>query len=428
MTKINVQGVKGTDDFYPGSWAVMQWMMDAYRDQASKYGFQEVEAPAMEYLSTLTEKEGDEIKQQIFVLEKKGNEQLGLRFDLTVPTTRMFIAKQRELPKPVKWSYITRMWRYEQPQKGRMREFYQYGVELFGSASQEADAEVIKLAIDSLCALGLTSKDFVVKINNRKLLQGLLEGLGVKDITQAITAIDKINKIPKEAFHEELKKAGLTSQQVTKVKKILSIKDLKEVSKLKLNATAKEGYEELKKVFSALDARKKCIQLDLSIARGLAYYTGTGFEIFDKELKYRALCGGGRYDEMVKSFGGQPCPATGFGMGFSTVQLLLQDKGLLPQGLPGPEYYIAVIEEEGSKGKGRNKVTKKAMELVDTLRKKTSVDFDIMGRSLGKQLDYANKINAQNVIVLGEQEVTSGKVKVKDMRTGKEKKVEMGKL
>ena len=168
------QKPKGTTDYYPEEKSVQQRIFELFRETARRYNFKEIESPVFESLELLTKKEGDEIKEQIFVLTKRSKESLGLRFDLTVPAVRMFIEKQKVLPKPVKWFYVSRMWRYEQPQAGRDREFYQFSAEIFGSNKPEADAEIINLAIDSLLSLGLDEKDFIVKINNRKFIQSLL--------------------------------------------------------------------------------------------------------------------------------------------------------------------------------------------------------------------------------------------------------------
>jgi histidyl-tRNA synthetase len=409
--------VKGTRDFYPEEKEVMNWMFDLFRQCAVKYGYSEVESPAIESQSLLCEKEGEEIKQQIFTLEKKGKEQLGLRFDITVPLARMFISKQKELPKPVKWFYITRMWRYEAPQRGRLREFYQFGVELFGSDKPETDAEIISLAIDSMLALGLKKKDFFVKVNDRDLLQGLIEGLGIGKVEEVMIVIDKIAKISEEEFVAELEELGLTQDQIKKLDKIIKTKDL---DKLKdLNPLAKKGLEKLKQVLALLKDKKDFIEVDLSIARGLAYYTGTVFEIYDKEMKYRALCGGGRYDKMIKSFGGDDCAATGFATGFATVNLLLDEKMLLPDKKPGVDYYIAPVDK---------KVFDKAMEIASKLRKNNSVDIDLMERKLTKQFDYADRIGAKKIIVVGQKDLEKGEVTVRDMETGKEEKVKLNSL
>src|SRR3989344_428679 len=193
------QKPKGTQDFYPEDKALQNKIFNILRSVAQKYNFQEIESPAFENIEVLTKKEGEEITSQIFTLEKRGEEKFGLRFDLTVPAARMFIAKQKEIPKPVKWFYLSRMWRYEQPQTGRLREFYQLSAEIFGSDRPEADAEAISLLIDCFLALGLTANDFLVKINNRKLLQGIVaELVPQENITKVITLIDKKEKLSEQ--------------------------------------------------------------------------------------------------------------------------------------------------------------------------------------------------------------------------------------
>lgn len=409
------QKVKGTMDFYPEEKEIQNKVFSALRAMAIKYGFSEVESPAFEYLKVLTEKEGEEIKKQIFVLEKRSDEELGLRFDPTVPLTRMFIERQKTIPKPVKWFYLTRMWRYEQPQQGRLREFYQFGVELFGSEKPEADAEIINLVIDSLTALGLTKRDFFIKINNRKLLEGLLNDFIEKNkIEETIRIIDKKSKISEKDFESELKGIKLSSEQINKIKNILKINRIEGVEKLKLNKEASEGCQELKNVLKFV--KKDFIKIDLSAARGLSYYTGTVFECFDAEQKFRAIAGGGRYDRMIEQFGGEPCPATGFGMGYSTLALLLKEKNLIPKIDLGPDYFVAILNDD---------VREKALEIADKLRKKYSVDYDLSRRNLSNQLKYANAINAKKLIVIGEDEIRKKEVKVKDMKSGKEEKVSL---
>jgi len=409
------QNPRGTKDYYPEDKFTFAWISDKFRETAKKYGFKEIESPAFENLKILTEKEGDEIKKQIFVLEKRGDEEFGLRFDLTVPAARMFIAKQKEIAKPVKWFYVSRMWRYEAPQKGRLREFYQLSAEIFGSSMPEADAEMIRLAVDCLCALGLTEKDFFVKINNRNLLQGLIESLGIGNVMETISIIDKAEKIKWAEFTAELEKIGLTQDQIRKIDNIIKTEDLGKLDIGNKNETAKKGLAELKDVLAMLSDKKDFIKVDLSCARGLSYYTGTVFEIFDTEKKYRALAGGGRYDDMIRQFGGEDCAAVGFGMGFATLGLLLDEKMLLPTYNEYPDYYIATA--------GDVKQKPGFISLVKKLRKTASVEIDLMGRSLKKQMEYANKIKAKNVIVIGEDELRQRKAKVKEMETGKERDI-----
>jgi len=416
---MNIKNVKGTKDFYPEDKEVMNWIADTMRKVALNYGFLEVESPAFENLSLLCDEEAEETKSQIFVLEKRSNEQLGLRFDLTVPLARMFVAKQRELPKPVKWFCISRMWRYEAPQKGRLREFYQNSIECYGSNKPESDAEIVSMAIDTMLELGLKKMDFEVVINNRDLLQGFLEGLGIGKIEEIIVIIDKIKKIPQSEFIAELEKAGLSQVQIRKIDEFMKIKDLDKIDESKLNDRAKKGLNNLKQVMSLLEDKEDFIKLSLSTARGLAYYTGTVFEFFDRQGKYRSLFGGGRYDNMVRQFGGQDCPVTGIAMGFETLRLFLDEKMLLPDTELGVDYYIAPLNKD---------LIKEAVKIASKLRQNYKVNIDLMGRSLGKQMDFANKISAKNVIVIGENEIKSGKVKIKNMMSGEEQEVSLEEL
>jgi histidyl-tRNA synthetase len=418
------QPVKGTEDFYPEKKAVQMAIFDTLRASAKAFGFQEVESPAMEAMTLLTAKAGEEIKSQLFTLEKKGAEELGLRFDLTVPFTRMFVAKQKAIPKPVKWFGISRMWRYEAPQKGRFREFYQMSVELFGSDKPQADAEVVKLAIDAMNRFGLRDTDFYVRINNRKLLEGLLLQSGVpQNSMEAVTrVIDKKLKVTDEEFTKLLLEEKLTQETADAIKNVVAIQGsitdtLAQLKKIKLGKEAEIGLAEFESVLALLDPRY--IVVDLSLARGLAYYSGTVFELSDRENKFRAIAGGGRYDQLVELFGGEPTPAVGFAVGDKVLWLLLEEKAKLPKRSLGPEYFIVAVTEG---------VIPDVLKIVNRLRKTTSADYDLVGRKLTKQLDYANTIGAKKVIVIGEKEVKDGKAKVKEMQSGKETVVELDKL
>jgi histidyl-tRNA synthetase len=407
---------KGTTDFYPEELAVRNKIFDLIRDIAKRYGFKEIESPAFENLDLLTKKEGADIKEQIFTLTKRGDEELGLRFDLTVPAARMFIEKQKVLPKPVKWFFLSRMWRYEQPQAGRLREFYQFSVETFGSSNPEADAEIINLAIDTLLALGLTKQDFTLRLNNRKLLQGLLlDVIEKSQLEGVIRLIDKSDKISEKEFDDELKK--LKIKEIKSIKNIIGIKCIKDLEKLALNREAKQGLEELKNVLENLNS--DFVKIDMSTVRGLAYYTGTVFEIFDSKQRYRAIAGGGRYDNLVEQFGGQPCPATGFGLGYSTLSLLLQEKNLIPEIDLGIDYYVAPVNDA---------VRKKALQIAERLRKKNTVEIDLTSRNLRNQLDYANSVQAKNVVIIGPKELEKDEVTIRDMNSGGEERVNIKKL
>ncbi|MFT4304038.1 MAG: histidine--tRNA ligase [Candidatus Woesearchaeota archaeon] len=400
---MSFKAVKGTRDFYPEIMESRISMFNTIRKTAKRYGFNQVDTPAFEEIKLLTAKSGEEVKNQIFVMEKRSNEEIGLRFDLTVPLTRMFIEKQKELPKPVKWFYISPMWRYEQPQKGRLREFYQFGVELFGSDKVQADAEVISLAIDSLTNLGLTEKDIVIKINNRESLEKFLNKIKVKDTERVIRIIDKKSKISENDFKKELE--------------FLELEQQKELLRY-LNST--ELPDELKQLFELLKSsgKDKYVEYSPEIARGLAYYTGTVFECSDRRGEYRAILGGGRYDKMVEQFGGQNCPATGFAMGDVVIELFLRDKGLWEIPKKEIDYYIAPVN---------NEYINLALEITNNLRKNYNVEIDLLERKLSKQFNYADNINAKNVIIVGD-ETKEGKVKIKEMISGTEKEVDIKSL
>lgn len=415
------QKIKGAEDNYPKEQAIQKAIAGKLSEQAQKYGFQEVSTPAIETIKLLTAKSGEEVKQQIFVLEKRGAEELGLRFDLTVPMTRMFVTKQKELPKPVKWYQTAPMWRYEAPQAGRLREFTQLSAELFGSDKPEADAQCINLIISCMESFGLNSKDVKIKINNRKILEGLLlEIIDKEKLTDVTRIIDKSNKISEIEFIQELKKIGIDAQKAEIIKKITKIQGppivLNKINELKPNELAKKGLEELQKTLELV--KKEYIVVDLSIARGLAYYTGNVYECFDVEGKYRALAGGGRYDELVQLFGGEPTPATGFAIGTATLTLLLTDKNLLPQIDYLLDYFVAPINE---------KVMQKAQEIAENLRQKYRVDIDLMQRKLTKQIEYAATV-ARKIIIVGEKDLAEAQVTIRDLNTGKEEKVSLNKL
>jgi histidyl-tRNA synthetase len=410
------KAVKGCEDFYPQDFAQREAVFEILRRVTKSYGFVEVSTPAMETTELLTKKSGEEIKQQLFVLEKKGAEENALRFDLTVPMARLFISKQKELPKPVKWFGLERMWRYEAPQKGRLREFYQLSVELFGSDKPEADAEVINVALDCLKAFGLTAEDVTLKLNNRKLLEGMVGDITGKELVETvIRLIDKRSKISDNEFVDSLLEAGLDQQQAEKVDEISSIRGtpaevLTRLLAMQLCEHAKKGLDELEAVLPMLP--QEFVMLDLSLARGLAYYTGNVFEVFDRKGELRAILGGGRYDEMVSLFGGEKEAATGFGLGYATLSLLLAQKGKMPKTAIGPDYYIIGLGV---------KETEKARQLADSMRKRgIKVEMDLLGRKLDKQMKYANVVGAKKLVVIGPQELATGVVKIKDMTTGNE--------
>jgi len=270
---------------------------------------------------------------------------------------------------------------------------------------------------DMMSSAGLSEDDFIIKINNRKLLLGLLSDIiGKNDFEDIMRVIDKKSKISDKEFEDELKRTGVDPSSITQIKSILGVKELSNLECR--NEMAKEGLEELKKVLGLLKSRKN-VKADLSIARGLSYYTGIIFECYDGKEKLRSLAGGGRYDNLISLFGWQDCPATGFAIGFSTLALLLKEKGLIPEPDFSLDYFIAPVNDD---------VREKAFEIAQLLRSKYRVETDLMRRNLKNQLDYANSLKARKVIFVGPDELKSGEVKIKDMSSGKEEKVKIEEL
>lgn len=418
------QRVKGTNDFYPTDYSAHQEIMGKMAKVCGSYGFLPVLTPAIESFKLLSAKSGSEVKSQIFMLEKRGAEELSLKPELTPGITRMFVATQRQTPKPVKRYSVDRMWRYEAPQKGREREFFQISAEQFGSEKPEADAEIINMFIDCLLSTGLKPKDFTLKINHRQLLAGILEELVPKPKMEAVMrVIDKSSRLEERQYLEEMAHAGISQPKAESIRHATEISgSLAEVEKkitrhLKLSPTAQQGWNNLKAALKLV--KHDNVRIDLSIARGLAYYTGAVFEAFDNEGLFRALGGGGRYDQLVQLFGGEACPATGFAIGYSTLSLLLQHKKLFPKPIPGPDYFIAPVNEE---------MIPEALKIAHQLRQNHSVDIDLMRRKISKQFEYANSISAKKVIVVGPEELKSKKFTIKDMKTGKEEKKKLSEL
>lgn len=417
------QRVKGTEDFYAEEQGVQDRIFSVLDSACRSRGFLHVEPPVLESFKLLSAKSGDEIKEQIFMLEKRGDEELSLRPELTPGFARMFIAKQKEMPKPVKWYTINRVWRYEAPQKGRAREFYQLNVEMYGSSRPEADAEIINLAIACLSGLGLSSKDFVIKINNRKLVFAILsQWIDPKMHDSVLRALDKAAKISPQEFDAELQKAGLTSEQIGVVKSLRISAPVNSFENL-INPYCKSpeainALDELKAVLAFVP--KDFVLFDLTLVRGLAYYTGIVFEACDREGKLRSIAGGGRYDDLIATYGGDATPATGFAIGDKVLTLFLQEKGLIPKPELGPEYFVAPVDE---------KVFAKALEIAESLRAQgKTADIDVLGRKLAKNFEHANSIGARHVVIVGEKDLAQGQVTIRTLATGQERKVPLAEL
>jgi len=399
--------VRGMKDFYPEDERVQKYIFSAWRKIAEKYGYSEVDFPILENVD-IYKKSGEEVPEQMYILKDKKGRKLALRPE-TTPTIARMLGFRKDLSKPVKWYSVSRCLRYERMQKGRGREFFQYNVDCLGLDNMLADAEVITVGVKVMQELGLGRKDFCVKINNRKIIQNFLERLGVKKIDEVLRLIDKKEKIGAAEFRSGLKK--LCKIDVVELENFLKIKNLRDLDDYDL-----KGIDELRELFDYLKnfSVDGFCEIDFSITRGFDYYTGTVFEIFDKSKEFRSVAGGGRYDDLARGF-----PGVGFGMGDSVLKLVLEDKKKIPDLKKEVDYFVAVTEKE---------LVGKAIDISEKLRKENNVEIDLSFRSLSKQLKYADEINAKKTVIVGPKELKKKKVVVRDMFSGREKKVKSSKL
>ncbi len=422
---MSFKSLRGFRDFYPEEMAARRKVLDRIFDTVRPYGFREVDSPSLEVLELFRIKSGDEILTQTFNFTDRGKREVTLIPELTPTVARMVVEREKSLKRPIKWFSMPKMWRYEEPQSGRLREFYQLNVDIFGVPGAEADAEVLAVGIDIMLKLGLEGQ-FIFKISDRRLMHGVLESMGIADCEAVFAAIDKRYKIGASEFKNLLMAAGLDDLKVGKLLAILDSRGPLVEALLRLrpllppdNEAALAGYESLEKLadLMAMYRMEQYCELDPSVIRGLAYYTGTVFECYDTKGELRAVFGGGRYDKIIELFGGDPMPAVGFGMGDAVLEILMRRAGVWPEEKLSTDYFILTTSPQ---------YMETAIFLGQALReKRLAVETDLLGRNFGNQMKYANSIGAKYVLILGEKEMASGKVSVKDMKTGEQKTEEV---
>ena len=310
----------GFRDFYPQELAERAFIMNTWREVARRYAFVEYDGPPLEPLGLYTTKSGDEIVGQLYNFVDKGGRDVALRPEMTPTVARMVAARANALRKPVRWFSMPQLFRYERQQKGRLREHYQLNVDIFGSADVAADAELVACGVDVMRAFGLTSADVVVRVSDRRILEAFLESLAVPAdaIASVYGIIDKLDRTPVETSAEKLAALGLSSEAIERIVTIGSVELDEVLARLAGSAAATHAHQfgrYLAYATALLGGDASWLTLDLSIVRGLAYYTGIVFELFDRSGEFRAICGGGRYDALLQSLGGEDMPALGFGMG-----------------------------------------------------------------------------------------------------------------
>lgn len=410
-----INGVKGTRDFYPKDYNTINYLFSKSKDVSKKYGFEEYEAPIMEYASLWQIKSSGDLPNQMYTFKDKGDELIALRPEMTPSLARMIAAKHKELKKPIKWFSFPRCFRYEQPQKGRLREFFQYNADIICEKSPLVHAEMIALAIDMLKAFGLTSKDFYIRLNNRQIVDSIIDMFGVNK-ADLMHLLDKKDKLTKKEFNSELQKLGINETE-----KLLTILDSSFDKLPTLNSNGEEAKEFTNNIIKILagSGYGDYIKFDLSVVRGLTYYTDTVFEAFDKKGEFRAILGGGSYSNLISDFDSSAkLDGIGFGMGDAVLSLLLQSKGLIPEYSKNVEYYIATIGE----------CNETAFKIANIIRQKHSVELNYSSKGITKQLEYASLIGAEFVVIVGERDLKEGFVTIKDMSTGNETKEPISKI
>jgi histidyl-tRNA synthetase len=407
MKKV-IQPVKGTRDYYPEQMAVRVWLYNTMRAVAESFGYQEYEGPILESIDLYVAKSGDElVKEQSYVFTDRGGSEITLRPELTPSLARMIAQKQNELNFPVRWWSFGPMWRYERPQKGRTREFFQWNVDILGVSSPEADAENAAVLASFFERVGLNPEQVIIKVNNRRLIEDRFDAYDIAtDKRPTVSSwIDRREKMTPEAWMEYGKEIGLSPEQITNLKEVLADRELWKQS------------AELTRFFAVIDALqlRQYFEFDPSIMRGLLYYTGTVFEAWEVggDIK-RSILGGGRYDNLTRDVGGDPIPGVGFAMGDVVIGLILEKYGLLPKDLrinPAP-VLVTVFDEER---------LLESFKVASELRRAgLNVVCYPEAVKLPKQFKYADRIGAKVTLVLGPDEVEKGRVAVKNLVSGEQ--------
>ncbi len=421
---MKIPPVKGTRDFYPPQMARRNWIIDGWKKASLRNGFEEYDGPIFEYLTMYQVKSGQEIVEQLFSLQDRGGRELAIRPEITPTLARMVNQKINALPRPIKWFAVPRLCRAERPQKGRLREFFQWNIDIIGEDSAQADAEIVFTTLDYLRSVGLTSRDIRAKISSRRLLAAVLTNIGIPaDRLEGLYAVlDKKPKLPAATFDAMLAAQVPDAGQAGKVRDLMALDSVEHVAKIaEPSETLTKAADELRSVFDILNAMgmAEYCSFDPSIVRGLAYYTGVVFEVHDIAGELRAICGGGRYDNLLRDFGGPAIPATGVGMGDCVLEILLEERGLLEKQVPKREleYFVALADLE---------MAKAVYEVVARIRLKGhSANFSYRQGGLSKQLKEAAGQNAKICVIIGQEYRDKRQVALKNMATGEQELTDM---
>ena len=415
MTATSLPGFR---DFYPEDFVLRRHIFSGWREVARRYGFVEYDGPPLEALELYTAKSGPEIVGQLYSFVDRGAREVALRPEMTPTLARMVGARAQGLPKPIKWFSIPQLFRYERPQRGRLREHFQLNVDIVGETDVIADAELVAAAVDVLRYFGLGADDFEARVSDRRLITLILEEIGVPGgrILEAISALDRSERQGDEWLAERLSEFGLDEAGA---RRVLAVREcsLEELSgEFGGSDGVSAAIQRLNAFFELIrhQGLSEFVVFDPRLVRGLAYYTGLVFELWGKS-GLRAICGGGRYDDLLAALGGPDLPALGFGLGDVVLGELLKEKGLVPHVSARIDDFIVYVTLEQRPA---------AIALARRLRERgRSVGMDYRGRSVGRQFRAADQAGASRAVVIGPDEQRDGTASVREMSTGDERTI-----
>lgn len=421
--KLSTQPYKGTRDFYPQDMRVENYIFDTWRRVCKSFGFEEYSFPIIEPFETFASKTGEEIvNEQLFSFEDKGGRKLAIRPELTPGTVRMLAQKYKETPQPIRWFMIGSNWRFEKPQTGRGREFYQLEANIFGVPGVEADFETFQLITAIMRAFGAKKEMYQIKVSDRRLVNSLLNDvlkLDVQTQPKVRRLMDKREKLSAEDFAQSLADLGLNESQMKEVASFMS-SNFKDLNIPKENA----GYKALQKLFSYIDELQidADIKFDPTIIRGFDYSDGLVYEVFDNNPNNRrSIFGGERFDKLINIFGDYELPSTGFAMGDYTLLEFLKGWNLLPNFKSEVEYLVTVWPSNDQR------FFLKSLEIADRLRKQggSVICWLETDTKIDKQLKYADKKGIPQVVIIGEEELKENKITIKDLKTGEQRRSDL---
>ncbi|MCK4387093.1 MAG: histidine--tRNA ligase [Candidatus Pacebacteria bacterium] len=413
IKQVSTEPYKGVRDFYPEDLAIQKFIFKAMRSVAESFGYEEYDASILEPTELYKAKSGEEIiNEQTYSFEDRGGRNVTLRPEMTPSLARMVARKKRELVLPLRWYSLPNLFRYERPQRGRVREHWHLNADIFGVAGIEAEVEIISLGYQIMKKLRARDDDFVIKINNRKLTNSLMNffGLDNEQSYRLSKLIDKKNKIEKDDFERQARE--ILNNRTAEFLKLLNSENISDFENIN-----SEAVNEIKILTKKLNTQGiKNIIFDPSLIRGFDYYTGIVFELFDIDPENnRSLFGGGRYDDLLDIFGAEKIPAVGFGMGDVTTRDFLETRNLLPEYQSKTDLYICALGLQ---------YIENTKQLAARLREAgLNVAVNYSDKKVGDQIAVADKKAIPYILCVGENEIQSGKFKLKDLRTGEEKEV-----